>query len=56
MKKKPGLKQFPAIKTISNAGHKTILGPTAQGWFCVLRWNEFLICGRNCNIVIEWGS
>ena len=19
----------------SNAGHKTILGPTAQGWFCV---------------------
>ena len=28
-------------KIINQLGHKTILGPSAQGWFCVLRWNEF---------------
>ena len=28
-------------KFINPLGHKTILGPSAQGWFCVLRWNQW---------------
>ena len=27
-------------KIINPLGHKTILGPSAQGWFCVLRWKN----------------
>ena len=27
-------------KIINPLGHKTILRPSAEGWFCVLRWNN----------------
>ena len=28
-------------KFINPLGHKTILRPSAEGWFYVLRWNDF---------------
>ena len=35
-----GAQVFCWPKIINPLGHKTILGPSAQGWFCVLRWNK----------------
>ena len=35
-----GVQVFCWPKIINPLGHKTIFGPTAQGWFCVLRWNN----------------
>ena len=29
-------------KFINPLGHKTILGPSAQGWFCGLRWKNLV--------------
>ena len=34
---------------INPLGHKTSLRPSAEGWFCVLRWNK-----RNASILFCW--
>ena len=35
-----GAQVFCWPKIINPLGHKTILRPSAEGWFCVLRWNK----------------
>ena len=38
-----GVQDFCWPKIINQLGHKTILRPKAEGWFCVVRWNKFQI-------------
>ena len=35
-----GAQVFCWPKIINPLGHKTILRPSAEGWFCVLRWKK----------------
>ena len=36
-----GAQVFCWPKIINPLGHKTILRPSAEGWFCVLCWNKY---------------
>ena len=36
-----GAQVFCWPKIINPLGHKTILRPSAEGWFCVLRWKNY---------------
>ena len=44
-----GVQVFCWQKFINPLGHKTILRPSAEGWFCVLRWNE--IFAPSCSLI-----